>query len=244
MIFIIFNLLIACLFSRIKGLAIHGQPLLDEFNELKCVWKQFVFAAIFVRRDLGEGYPLGVCYFLSVLHVHFLVRWVRSQDADDVEVGSSVLMVHLFTHRQNSLELTLDPSFLNDFSFDTLLDCLASVNVASRKLPWFGCTLANTSPLLNHEHLVLVVDHDASDSDIMISVCWQSIGHCFVHPLAHQYIIFLFMRMMKIEAVIGSAIHQMAMWWLEEYLDRASALAFPVLQAGTKLDIEFCFCRS
>ena len=155
-----------------------------------------------------------------------------SENAYYIEVRCTILVVHLLTKAQYSLELALQARLLEDLSLDALLDRLTSVNEAARQLPRLGHTLLDASSLLDHEHLVFVVDHETANSDEMTCKRWQPIIHIFINPFAHQDIVLLVVRMMKVETMSRGTVHQMTIWRFEENLYGTSSSSFPMLEAG------------
>ena len=138
---------------------------------------------------------------LDILNINSLFL-IGFQDADDIEVGRAILVVHLLSHCQYALKFTLDSRFLYNFSFNALLDSFSLVYVSTWELPWFAFTLPDTPSLLDQQDLFLVIYHDATNSDEMVTICWESICDLGISPKAHEDVVSSLVRVMEIEPVL------------------------------------------
>ena len=202
-----------------------GHNTFDLSNKLKCVWIQFELTPIFICCDSVKRNPLGILNFLSVLHGDILINW--AQDANDVEVGGAVLVVHLFSHGEHALESGFDASLFEHFALNAGADSLAAVDITAGELPWLRGALQLGPLLLDHEHLSSLVDNKPANADEVVRVGGQSVWHRLVHPMTHQHISVL--GVMKVEAVLRRNIHQVTLGRLEEYLNVTGSLTAPLI---------------
>ena len=114
---------------------VHLEPLLDQGDILEWTWEKFELGSIVISCDLGQRYPFSYAYLLNVLNIYILLL-IWPQDTHNIEISSTVLVVHLLSHCKNTLEWSFHTSLFHHFTLHSLLDCLPLVDKTSRELPF------------------------------------------------------------------------------------------------------------
>ena len=157
---------------------------------------------------------------------------VWSHDANHEQICCTILVTRHFSDRQDSFKFTMDASFFEDFSFNSLLYCFTLVYMTTRNFPCISKLALTPSLFLGKENLFFFINYNCSNSDIVVSICWQSVFHGFIHPFAHKDIPIFLMGMMEIESMLKCHVYQMTFWWLEENLNRPRTILLPMIKTA------------
>ena len=83
-----------------------------------------------------------------------------------------------------------------------------------------------------------MVDAEATNSDVVVSIGRKAILSALIEPLAHENVAVSLVRMVEVEAVIGCYIHQVTLWRLEIDLNRPGTLLLPLFKGCLQLPIK------
>ena len=126
--------LIVLLLTLFRYFTAHWKPLFYQLNVLERAGEKLVWAAIFICGYLWKRDPFCRADLLDILNIDsFLLS--RLKNAHNIEVSCSILVINLFSHRQDALEFSFYSSFFEGFSFNTLLDGLSLVDIPAWEFP-------------------------------------------------------------------------------------------------------------
>lgn len=68
------------------------------------------------------------------------------------------------------------------------------------------------------DNLSLLVETETSNAEVMMSKGWHPTRYFIIEPQYHEYVAFLLLGMVEVEAVLGCYVHQVALRRLKSYL--------------------------